>query len=131
MPSLSGHSWIRELEKAVLLVEADHPGWIQLLQTKQSELLKVLRRRFPAENIAGISFRLCKEGPRSAGPAAVGPAAVGPAGPAAAGQEAGAPAAESPAGPDSGERGLDSITDARLKYALTGLEKALGESPLP
>jgi predicted nucleic acid-binding Zn ribbon protein len=65
MPSLSGHSWIRELEKSVLLVEADHPGWIQLLQTKQSELLETLRRRFPGENITGISFRLSKEGPRT------------------------------------------------------------------
>ena len=55
------HSRIAELEKTVLLVEADHPGWIQLLQTKQSELLNVTRKRFPEITFTGISFRLMKQ----------------------------------------------------------------------
>ena len=54
------HSRIAELEKSVLLVEADHPGWIQLLQTKQSELLDAVRKRFPEITFTGISFRLMK-----------------------------------------------------------------------
>ena len=54
------HSRIAELEKSVLLVEADHPGWIQLLQTKQRELLNAARRRFPEITLTGISFRLMK-----------------------------------------------------------------------
>jgi len=52
------HTRIAELEKTVLLVEADHPGWIQLLQTKQTELLDEVRRRFPEITFTGISFRL-------------------------------------------------------------------------
>jgi hypothetical protein len=55
------HSRIAELEKSVLLVEADHPGWIQLLQTKQKELLNVIRRRFPELALTGISFRLSRQ----------------------------------------------------------------------
>ena len=52
------HCRIAELEKTVLLIEADHPGWIQLLQTKQTELLNAARRRFPEITFTGISFRL-------------------------------------------------------------------------
>ena len=55
------HSRVAELEKSVLLVEADHPGWIQLLQTKQSELLNAVRKRFPEITFTGISFRLMKQ----------------------------------------------------------------------
>jgi predicted nucleic acid-binding Zn ribbon protein len=54
------HSRIAELEKSILLVEADHPGWVQLLQTKQRELLDEARRRFPEITLTGISFRLSR-----------------------------------------------------------------------
>ena len=60
LPQGITHSRIAELEKTVLLVEADHPGWIQLLQTKQSDLLNAARRRFPEISFTGISFRLMK-----------------------------------------------------------------------
>jgi hypothetical protein len=59
--NLAAHSRIRELEHSVLLVEADHPGWIQILQTREKNLLDALRRRFPDQNITGISFRLSRE----------------------------------------------------------------------
>jgi predicted nucleic acid-binding Zn ribbon protein len=54
------HTKIVELEKTVLQVEADHPGWIQLLQTKQKILLKSIQRRFPEITLTGISFRLSR-----------------------------------------------------------------------
>jgi hypothetical protein len=54
------HSHIRALERSVLMVEADHPGWIQLLQTKQRELLETARRQFPEITLSGISFRLSR-----------------------------------------------------------------------
>jgi predicted nucleic acid-binding Zn ribbon protein len=61
--TLAAHSRIRELEHSVLLVEADHPGWIQILQTVEKDLLDTLRRRFPNQHITGISFRLARETP--------------------------------------------------------------------
>jgi predicted nucleic acid-binding Zn ribbon protein len=61
--ALAAHSRIRELEHSVLLVEADHPGWIQILQTREKDLLDALRRRFPDRHITGISFRLSREPP--------------------------------------------------------------------
>jgi hypothetical protein len=69
--TLAAHSRIRELERSIVLVEADHPGWIQILQTKEKDLLDALRRRFPEQNITGISFRLSRDPPElSANPPA-------------------------------------------------------------
>lgn len=59
--ALASHSRIRELDKTILLVEADHPGWIQLLQAKQAQLLEGVRRRFPELAITGIAIRLARD----------------------------------------------------------------------
>jgi hypothetical protein len=59
---IAAHSKIAELNKSILLVEADHPGWIQILQTKQASILDGVQRRFPDLSISGISFRLAKDG---------------------------------------------------------------------
>jgi len=61
LPAAAVHSRIRELERGVLLIEADHPGWVQILQTKQSELLSAIQRRYPEMGISGIAFRLSQE----------------------------------------------------------------------
>jgi hypothetical protein len=58
IPAAAVHSRIRELERGVLIVEADHPGWIQILQTKQAELLLAVQRHCPMLDIRGIAFRL-------------------------------------------------------------------------
>ena len=60
IPAAAVHSQIKELERGVLLVEADHPGWIQILQTRQSGLLSAVQRRYPDLNISGIAFRLSR-----------------------------------------------------------------------
>lgn len=57
---VASHSNIRDLEKTVLVVEADHPGWIQILQAEQTKLLKKVQKRFPELNISAISFYLSK-----------------------------------------------------------------------
>jgi hypothetical protein len=54
----SAHSRIKDLDRGILLVEMDHPGWKQILQTKQSKMLNDFRRRFPEMNISGISLML-------------------------------------------------------------------------
>jgi hypothetical protein len=59
---LAAHSRIKELERFILRIETDHPGWIQILQTKQHLLLEAFRRRFPSLNIRGLSFRLSRNG---------------------------------------------------------------------
>jgi len=61
IPAAAVHSRIRELERGILLIEADHPGWVQILQTKQSALLSTVQSRYPKLNIHGIAFRLSRE----------------------------------------------------------------------
>ena len=61
LPAAAVHSSVCNLERGLLLVEADHPGWIQLLETRNRELLSVIQRRYPELGIKGIAFRLCKE----------------------------------------------------------------------
>jgi hypothetical protein len=113
--SAVSHSRISELEHGILLIETDHPGWRQILQTKQSQLLSTVQRRYPELEIRGIAFRLSRdpfviladaEAPEMpAGP----PAAVEPPGsgdPAAAGEPAlpslqGGIAGDSAAGDDA------------------------------
>jgi hypothetical protein len=52
------HSRIKDLDRGIILIEMDHPGWKQILQTKQSKLLNDFRYRFPELGISGISLML-------------------------------------------------------------------------
>lgn len=54
------HSRIREFEHGVLVIEAEHPGWVQILQTKQKQLLYSVQRKFPELNVMGLSFCLSR-----------------------------------------------------------------------
>ena len=60
-----GHSWIKSVEKGLVWIEVDHPGWKQILQTKESKLLYDFQYRFPDMGISGISIVLCKPGSQS------------------------------------------------------------------
>jgi hypothetical protein len=59
----SAHSRIKDLDRGILLVEMDHPGWKQILQTKQTKLLNDFRYRFPELDISGISLMLSRPEP--------------------------------------------------------------------
>jgi hypothetical protein len=58
---LASHSRVGDIEKGILVVEVEHPGWIQLLQLRQSEILQATCRRFPELELHGIVFRLWHE----------------------------------------------------------------------
>ena len=59
------HSRIKNLDRGILLIEMDHPGWKQIIQTKQSSLLNDYRTRFPELDISGISLMLGHSSPVS------------------------------------------------------------------
>ena len=59
-PSVAAHSRIKELERGVLLVEADHPGCVQILQTKQVEILSAVQKKYPNLEIRSITFKLSR-----------------------------------------------------------------------
>jgi predicted nucleic acid-binding Zn ribbon protein len=111
------HSRIRELDRNVLLVEADHPGWIQILQTKEHKLLAELQAQFPDLAINGISFRLSREPFPGEGKKPDHPAAEVPEAAAAPLPEA-APAIER-------KPGYEGIKDEKLRESLKSLEKSI------
>jgi len=57
-PRLAAHSRVADVDKGLLIVEADHPGWIQLLQMRQSSILEDVSRQYPELGLRGILFRL-------------------------------------------------------------------------
>jgi hypothetical protein len=57
-PRLAAHSRISDIDRGLLVVEAEHPGWIQLLQLRQSAILEEVIRRYPELGLRGIVFRL-------------------------------------------------------------------------
>lgn len=59
---IGAHSRVLELEQNVLVVEADHPGWIQLLQLKQADILRNVQAKYPDFHITAISIRLRRDG---------------------------------------------------------------------
>jgi hypothetical protein len=59
----AGYSRLKEFERGVILVEADHPGWVQILQTEEDRLLKNTQRLFPELDIRGVSFMLSRNFP--------------------------------------------------------------------
>ncbi len=59
---LCDHSRVVEVEKGIVIVEAEHPSWIQLLQMRQEEMLISMQKGWPELQIRGIAFRLPREG---------------------------------------------------------------------
>jgi len=64
----AAHSQIQDIQRGVLLVGVDHPGWIQIFQTKEHLLLSDLQKSFPELGINGLAFRLGKAPPVSTEP---------------------------------------------------------------
>ena len=59
---LAKHSQIVDLNKDILVVEADHSGWIQRLKMEEAVILKRISREYPELNIKKMQFKLVPEG---------------------------------------------------------------------
>jgi predicted nucleic acid-binding Zn ribbon protein len=58
---LSAHSRPVDVRNGIVIVEADHPGWVQLLQLDQKRILDAIKRSFPELEITGIAFKTAKD----------------------------------------------------------------------
>jgi hypothetical protein len=110
------HTRIKDLNRNILIVEADHPGWIQILQTKEHKLLEELRAGFPDLDIQGISIRLSREPPPPGEQDAAAEAGEPPA------AELSAPSPEEIA-PEKHGPAYENIKDPELRERLESLEK--------
>ncbi|GEM_PF-536278 len=52
--NISAHTRPRDIRNRVLIVEADHPGWVQLLHMQKRPILKKIRREFPQLDITDL-----------------------------------------------------------------------------
>jgi hypothetical protein len=58
---LSAHSHVADVRNGVVLVEVDHPGWMQLLQMQQERVLKAMRSAYPELEIQALRFRIVSD----------------------------------------------------------------------
>lgn len=56
--NLFDNSNVVEIKNNILLVEANHPGWIQMFQLHKNYILKGLKMYVPELNINSLAFRL-------------------------------------------------------------------------
>ena len=56
--NLAAHSRVVDLKNGVLLVEADHPGWIELLQLRKAYILRGLSMYARNMGIETLAFRM-------------------------------------------------------------------------
>ncbi len=56
--NLADHSRVVDLKNGVLLVEADHPGWIELLQLRKNFILNGLSMYAKGMGVQTLAFRL-------------------------------------------------------------------------
>ena len=58
---LAGNTRVIDLKNGVLLIETDHPGWIQYLRMYQKFILKGLQMNSPDLKITNLAFRVAGE----------------------------------------------------------------------
>lgn len=114
MAAAADHSRIKAVEKGIIWIEVDHPGWKQILLTKEGKLLSDFQYRFPDMHISGISIVLSKTGfsDDSKGNK-ISPAEKLP--------------PPKSAGVQENNFSLDDIKDGELKKVLERLEKSIAE----
>lgn len=56
--NLASHSRVIDLKNGILLVEADHPAWIQTLKIYQKYIITGLNRKISDVKITSLAFRL-------------------------------------------------------------------------
>jgi hypothetical protein len=127
---ISSHARAVDIRRGALLIEVDHPGWMQIIQMKQAYILKVIEKKYPELGIRVLHFRLIKEGPPFGG---------GPGSPAektetapdqttnSAPDQAMAPAPSFPEPAVKRGEGLEGIADENLKNLLARLGRTIRE----
>ena len=66
---LAGRARLRDIDRGRLLVEVDHPAWMQLVQMRQRQILRRVARRFPALGITRMHLLVSPAPHRSRLPA--------------------------------------------------------------
>ena len=52
------HLILQDIKGKTMLLEADHPGWVQVARLRKKEILEKIKERFPDININNIKVSL-------------------------------------------------------------------------
>ena len=55
---IAAHSQPVDVKGHTLVIEADHPGWVQMVMMKRGRIIDELTRRFPQLAITGLAVRV-------------------------------------------------------------------------
>ena len=58
---LASHTNVSDIRNGSIIVEVDHPGWMQLLQMKQKSVLFKVKKNFPDLEIKTMTIKLVKK----------------------------------------------------------------------
>ena len=58
---LASHSEVIEIEKSVLFIKVDHPGWAQTIIFKKKNILRKIKQRYPDLNVKDIRVFINEE----------------------------------------------------------------------
>jgi len=56
--SMAAHARLTDIQGGYLIVEVDHPGWIQMVRLREASLLEAARKAAPAVPVEGVRVRL-------------------------------------------------------------------------
>ncbi len=60
-PALAGHIRLRDIRDGIMIVEGDHPGWLQMAGIRKEALLSAARAIAPAARLTDIRFVLAPQ----------------------------------------------------------------------
>ena len=55
---IADHAEPVDIRGSALIVEADHPGWVQMVMMSQAQILRQLKARYPELGITGLHIRV-------------------------------------------------------------------------
>ena len=55
---LATHTSVTDIRNTALVVEVDHPAWMQMVQLRQKQILATVQRRFPKLGVKSLNLRL-------------------------------------------------------------------------
>lgn len=55
---MASHSRVADIRNGAAIIELDHPGWMQMFQMKEKEILRRIQKRFPDLEIRSFSLQL-------------------------------------------------------------------------
>jgi hypothetical protein len=55
---LAAHSRILEIDRGIVFVGVDHPGWMQMISMRKAHILSCIKKQYPSLDIRDLRFLL-------------------------------------------------------------------------